>query len=254
MAESFFITLGDPLPLSLTLPDGSSSAFPQAFLYDSIDVAVSGSPFDLAEVASTGRYTDATFVPTGTETFTALFIVYTDSGHLTESSKYDRDQDSFAVKNISSSVWDATRSDHTVVGSFGESVLVDSTVNSASFDSLIDGVWDEPVREHLTTSSTGDTLLSGTAVLQAGAIAAAVWDRLTSSHTTAGTMGEQQNNIEIIRALMENNWELSGSQMVFYADDGVTPFRIFNLFDTEGDEFFSEPEAPAERVLTSSLQ
>lgn len=80
-----------------------------------------------------------------------------------------------------------------------------------------------------------------------------VWDELNSSHNTTGTMGALQNQTEILRALTENNWELSGNQMVFYGDDGVTPFRIFNLFDTEGDTFSSEADAPAKRILTSSL-
>ncbi len=98
MAESFSITLGDPLPLSLTLGDGASGLFPRAFVYDSADVAVTGSPFNLIEVASTGRYTNAAFTPASIGSFTALFIAYTDVGHTTKSTIHDNDQDSFVVQ------------------------------------------------------------------------------------------------------------------------------------------------------------
>jgi hypothetical protein len=98
MSESFDLSLGTSLPLSLTLPDGASGLFPQAFVYDSADSPVAGSPFDLSEVASTGRYTSSAFTPGAIGTFTALFITYTDAGHTTESGLYERDQDSFVVR------------------------------------------------------------------------------------------------------------------------------------------------------------
>ena len=85
MSESFSILLGNPIPLSLTLPDGSSGLFPQAFVYDSADAQVTGSPFDLTEVGTTGRYTAAAFSPGAVGTLTAHYIIFTDSGHTTES-------------------------------------------------------------------------------------------------------------------------------------------------------------------------
>jgi hypothetical protein len=97
MGESYNIELGNELPLSITLPDGASGLFPRARIYDSADTEVAGSPFDLTEVGATGRYTGASFTPTTGGTFVARFITYTDAGHTTEDTSYERDQDSYVV-------------------------------------------------------------------------------------------------------------------------------------------------------------
>lgn len=136
MSESFSLALGDSLPLSLTLPDGASGLFPQAFVYDSLDVAVIGSPFDLSEVGATGRYTNAAFVPLSVGNFAALFIVYSDAGHTTEATTYEHDQDSFVVTLAQAAASGATintpaNSDSTittgstVAGDFSETAALD---------------------------------------------------------------------------------------------------------------------------------
>lgn len=101
------VNLTDPIPLSLTLFDGATGKFPQTHIFDSSDVEVSGSPFDLAEV-DTGRYTNAAFTPLTEETFTAKFIVYNDSGHTSESATHDRAEEAFFVRK---SVADILRAD-----------------------------------------------------------------------------------------------------------------------------------------------
>jgi hypothetical protein len=165
---------------------------------------------------------------------------------------------------VADAVWNDISALHNTSGTMGwlQNQIVDTLVSgtgvnisSSSIDNVVNSVWDEILPgEHDISGSAGKLLqTAGTGGVDTGLLAAAVWDRLASSHTATGTMGALQNETEIIRALMENNWELSGSQMVFYGNDGVTPFRIYNLLDTEKDPFFSEPEAPAERVLTSSL-
>jgi hypothetical protein len=53
--------------------------------------------------------------------------------------------------------------------------------------------------------------------------------------------------------MTEGRWIISGSQMIFYDADNTTEISRYNLFDTEGDEFFSEVNAPAERVRTGSV-
>lgn len=91
------IELGDPLPLSCTLITGASGLFPQAFVYDSTGAPVAGSPFDLAEVGATGRYTNQAFTPTTKEVFTALFVVFTDAPHTTESALHGRHEEMYLV-------------------------------------------------------------------------------------------------------------------------------------------------------------
>lgn len=166
---------------------------------------------------------------------------------------------------IADVVWDESASAHNVTGTMGylQNQIVDGimsgtgvNVASSSIDDIVNAVWEEPLPGEHDVADTAGKLLqtAGTGGVDVDVLAAAVWDRLASAHTTTGTMGELQNQSEIIRALMENSWELIGSQMVFYANDGVTPFRIYNLFETDSSPFFSEEGAPAERVLTGSLQ
>lgn len=107
MGESLAISLGNPLPLSLTIPDGTSRLFPQAVVYDSSDTPVAGSPFDLTEVGSTGRYTSAAFTPAAEGTFTAHYITYHNPGHTgAGSTVHTRTQDSFTVTISPSDVRD----------------------------------------------------------------------------------------------------------------------------------------------------
>ena len=109
MSEGIRVVLGQPVPLSLTLFDGASGQFPRARVYDSADAEVSGSPFNLTEVGSTGRYTNAAFTPIAIGTFTARFVVYSNAGHTIENLKYQRDQDSFRVAVLEASATDAIR-------------------------------------------------------------------------------------------------------------------------------------------------
>ena len=134
MAESFDIELGNPLPLSLTAPDGVSGLFPRARIYDSSDVEVAGSPFNLTEVGGTGRYTGASFTPLAVGTFTARFVIYTDAGHTTESQFYERDQDSYRVADVDALVWDATQSDHVASGTTGRAQLLALYENAVWID------------------------------------------------------------------------------------------------------------------------
>jgi hypothetical protein len=69
-------------------------------IYDSADALVAGSPFDLAEVGATARYTGASFTPLVVGTFTARFVVYSDAGHTIEARRYSRDQDSYVVTAV----------------------------------------------------------------------------------------------------------------------------------------------------------
>lgn len=96
---SIIVELGNPLPLSLTLSDGAMSLYPQAHIYDSNDVEVSGSPFDLTE-QDDDRYTSRAFTPLTKELFIAKFIVYIRPDHSVESPIHDRVQEIYIVTDF----------------------------------------------------------------------------------------------------------------------------------------------------------
>lgn len=96
MSKGIEVELTNPLPLRLQTFDGATDQFPQAHVYASDNSEVAGSPFDLLHVAN-GLYTNDSFTPASQDTYTAIYIVYSDSGHLTENTTYERDEDSFFV-------------------------------------------------------------------------------------------------------------------------------------------------------------
>jgi len=53
--------------------------------------------------------------------------------------------------------------------------------------------------------------------------------------------------VEFMRQIDGGRWRIVDDQMVFYADDGVTPLQTFNLFDQDGQPTMTEP---FERVPT----
>lgn len=150
MSESFDVELGSPLPLSITLPDGASGFFPQVRIYDSVQTEVAGSPFDLMEVGSTGRYAGPSFTPLVIGNFTAHFIVYSDGSHTIEATIFERDQDSYIVKlKVADAVLDEINigSTHNIQNSAGKQIrqasggfesrdVVDATANTIELDSV----------------------------------------------------------------------------------------------------------------------
>lgn len=86
----------DALPLSLTLFDGDAGKFPLAYVTDSSNVAVSGSPFTLTHIAN-GRYTNNAFTAPSNGKYTAVYITYNEVGHTTIAKKHAQVQDIFEV-------------------------------------------------------------------------------------------------------------------------------------------------------------
>lgn len=112
----------------------------------------------------------------------------------------NQDRYQFATNTVSSSsiadaVWDEQRDDHTIVGSYGESVsLSASSLSAGAVDKIVSGTWDEILAGHLGAGSTGLALFSASAGAggggpTAGEIADAVWDEATADHEAAGTYG-----------------------------------------------------------------
>lgn len=57
-------------------------------------------------------------------------------------------------------------------------------------------------------------------------------------------------SIQTIYHLTAGRWYITGSQMIFYQDDGVTECARFNLFDQDG---LPSSDCVFERVLTGSI-
>lgn len=92
-----------------------------------------------------------------------------------------------------------------------------------------------------STISEGVTnLVEGTGVTPADilAIAQGVWDENLSAHTTVGSTGRALSDLYKIE---HNRWRITGNQMVIYDDDGVTPFKTFDLKDKLGNATEANP-------------
>jgi len=95
---------GGPVPALLLLPDGASDQYPQAAIYD--DAGILLTTLDLLHVAN-GLYAPASAYLMPDRSFVSVvYIVYSDSGHISESDIYQRDLDVFYQVN-SASVWAA---------------------------------------------------------------------------------------------------------------------------------------------------
>lgn len=89
---------GNPLILRCLLFDGNVSQFPVAHIYDSSGAEVAGSPVSLT-ASALGRYR-AVGPSLADGEYDALYITYSDSGHSTENTNYDRVSDDFDVRPL----------------------------------------------------------------------------------------------------------------------------------------------------------
>lgn len=140
----------------------------------------------------------------------------------------------------------------------GTNVIVEAALARSP---IADVVWDEIVPGFHDTSGSAGKLLqtAGTGGVDTDLLAAAVWDVVTSSNDTPGTMGWLQNKLFVmsqsldkVRAVTCGRWIISGSQMIHFDDDNTTEVLRHDLFTTDGSPFFSDTDAPAERVVTGS--
>lgn len=83
-----------------------------------------------------------------------------------------------------------------------------------------------------------DFLTFGIAALDPSAVAAAVWNRATSLHTTPGTFGvlvkDAGADIEIVKEIETGRWKILNNQLILYKADNVTEVVRFNLYDKLG--------------------
>jgi hypothetical protein len=131
------IEQGEELGLSVQIEDGTSTGlYPRAIVTDDSGSTITGGTVDLTVAGSTGMYYNAgTALAMPNNAFvTATYIIYTDSGHTTESTTYLRSSDVFMrggevsadVTKISGS---ATASDKLEANIL---LTIDSSVNDAS--------------------------------------------------------------------------------------------------------------------------
>jgi len=88
---------GEELGLVVQIEDGTTGLYPRAIVTDDSGNTITGGTVDLTAAGSTGMYYNAgTALTMPNNAFvTATYIIYTDSGHTTESSVYMRSADVF---------------------------------------------------------------------------------------------------------------------------------------------------------------
>ena len=92
------IEQGEELGLSVQIEDGTSTGlYPRAIVTDDSGSTITGGTVDLTVAGSTGMYYNAgTALAMPNNAFvTVTYIIYTDSGHTTESTTYLRASDTF---------------------------------------------------------------------------------------------------------------------------------------------------------------
>ncbi len=254
MSESIRVTLGDPLPLSLTLPDGAAGLFPRAYIRDSAGVAV-GSPVDLvAASAPAGNYIATGPTPGAVGFFTAQFVVFSDGAHTIKATIYSEIQDSFTVVDV------ATPANVTAVITQGDSAWLTATgfATPANVTAVItqgDAAWVTATG----FATPGDVVAGAALVTTFGgpgpwttAVVSNDWTtgereqirfRLAMDGTQAdpttdvGTIEEILAAAQLTQLVESGRWKIdtTTNQMTFYAADKTTPLLVFNLFDASGN-------------------
>lgn len=92
------LKVGDVIPLSLQLDDGTTDKFVRAVVRDASGSPITGSPFSCAHVAG-GQYESLTALMPNTAFVTVQFKVYTDSGFTTLSTSNGDAQDIFELND-----------------------------------------------------------------------------------------------------------------------------------------------------------
>jgi hypothetical protein len=119
--------VGVAVPIVMILEDGNETQHPRAYIYEPGAV----SPIVALDLdhKALGRY-ESTFTPPDPEVYSAVFVVYSDAGHTTESIVYTR-----AVEQIfatTGSVDDLTALILRILGLVHENIFIDNTVHDAN--------------------------------------------------------------------------------------------------------------------------
>lgn len=185
--------VGQELPIVLQLPDGETGMYPQAEVYDNDDNNLTTLSL---EHKANGFYAPASAYSMPDKVFVVVvYIVYTDSGHTTESSVYLRDLDVFRRNDIEADWANGGRLD-TIL----DAVAVEANVQGHTADALI--AYDPPTRTEATADKNEiiaevdanetkiDAVQADTNDIQTRLPAALVGGRMDSDvgHMQAGTV------------------------------------------------------------------
>lgn len=257
------IQIGKEVPIVLQIEDGAVDQYPQAVIRD--DEGNLLATLDLAH-ADNGAYTPASpYLMPNEDYIRVTYIIYSDAGHITESSMYFRDIDVFVqiypndykadVSNLDVLV--SSRSSHSdptsaIKGTPGKTI-------QEVFDNErgTDGVPLNPVLVNDSRLDNLDAMVSSRSSHNdptSGIIGAPgktnqeVFDneRGTDGANTIvpPTTGEIRAELEsvgsyldFIREINNGRWKIDTTlnQMVFYKSDNVTEIARFDLKDENGD-------------------
>lgn len=124
---------------------------------------------------------------------------------------------------------------------------VEVTNHTVTEDNIVDKVWDTQLSEHTDDGSAGKALSTASSGgVDYDSLKDAVWnadlDAYSDSESAGAHIKDIKSDTERLRDISEGNWEIIGTQMIFYDTDSNEIMR-FNLKDSDGlpsnDEVFS---------------
>jgi hypothetical protein len=109
-----------------------------------------------------------------------------------------------------------------------ETIAIDSGGGTAlTPEEIAQEVWNTMLVNHQLDGSSGKALsTASTGGVDVNVLASAVW-----THSSAQAL---QLSIARIQAIEEGSWKIDGTQMIFYALDGLTEVARFDLLDDTG--------------------
>lgn len=196
---------GTPTPLTLNLEDGETGVYPRAFIFSNGSIITS---VDLGHIGL-GRYS-GTWIPGALSHYDALFVVYTDTGHSSESDIYTREMERW--QNVS--------------------IVVDAIDRPGLPGDVAESVWDALLASHTIAGSAGEFL---------GRLTAARAGNIDDTNVRVRLLEKiMRNRLELDDGSVDN-WTL-------YDDDGVTPLLRWNVTDKSGGEVRQPAFVPSRRT------
>ena len=204
MSTNIF-TAGSTTALTLNLEDGATGVYPRAFIFSNGSLIGS---IDLGHVAL-GRYS-AAWVPGSLASYDALFVVYDDALHTTESAIYTREMERWQNASI-------------IATAIGLPTLPAD---------IADQVWDELLAAHTAAGSAGEFL---------GRLTAARAGNIDDTNVRLRLVEKiWRNRLELADGTT-GNW-------VLYDDDSVTPLLTWDVSDKNGAGIVQQGLVPSRRT------
>lgn len=196
---------GTPVALTLNLEDGATGLFPRAFIFSNGSLVTS---VDLGHIAL-GRYSGA-WVPGVLASYDALFVIYNEASHTTESVVYTREMERWQNADTIATAIDR--------------------VNLPA--DVTDAVWDELLSGHVIAGSAGEFLAR---------LTAARADNIDDSNVRVRLLEKiLRNRLELADG-STGNW-------VLYDDDSVTPLLTWSVTDKTGSGVVQQALVPSRRT------